>query len=242
MDLLQEGENMIYVMSDLHGEYDKYKAMLDKIHFSSKDTLYVLGDVIDRGNQGIKILKDMMMRDNVHPILGNHEYMAACCLVWLKKKITLESIENLNQKQIEDLSLWFSNGGYSSLQEFQSLSQDERENVFEYILNFPLYETVQVNGKTFILVHAGLGNFKPTKKLYDYTIDEMTWDRGNPDYTYFDNPHIFVVSGHTPTPLICGKANIYQNHQRIFIDCGASYDKGKLACLCLETMQEYYVD
>ena len=52
--------NMIYVMSDLHGEYEKYKAMLDKIQLRDEDTLFVLGDVIDRGNQGIRILLDMM--------------------------------------------------------------------------------------------------------------------------------------------------------------------------------------
>lgn len=39
---------MIYVISDIHGCYDKYIKMLEKIRFSSEDTLYVLGDVLDR--------------------------------------------------------------------------------------------------------------------------------------------------------------------------------------------------
>lgn len=38
-----------YVMSDIHGEADRFHAMLEKIHFSDDDTLYILGDVIDRG-------------------------------------------------------------------------------------------------------------------------------------------------------------------------------------------------
>ena len=54
---------MIYVMSDLHGCYDKYISMLEKIRFSEKDTLYVLGDVVDRGDGGMKILQDMMQRE-----------------------------------------------------------------------------------------------------------------------------------------------------------------------------------
>ena len=37
---------MIYVMSDIHGEYEKYEAMLKQIHFSDQDTLYVLGSVM----------------------------------------------------------------------------------------------------------------------------------------------------------------------------------------------------
>ena len=40
---------MIYAVSDLHGCYDKYRNMLEKIHFSETDTLYILGDVVDRG-------------------------------------------------------------------------------------------------------------------------------------------------------------------------------------------------
>ena len=39
---------MTYVMSDLHGCYDKYVQMLEKIGFGDGDTLYILGDVIDR--------------------------------------------------------------------------------------------------------------------------------------------------------------------------------------------------
>lgn len=32
---------MIYCMSDIHGELDRFKAMLDLINFSSDDTLYI---------------------------------------------------------------------------------------------------------------------------------------------------------------------------------------------------------
>ena len=34
---------MIYVMSDIHGCFDKYKEMLSLIEFLPRDTLYVLG-------------------------------------------------------------------------------------------------------------------------------------------------------------------------------------------------------
>ena len=67
---------MIYVMSDLHGEYDKYLAMLKKIKFSDDDELYILGDVVDRGQKPVEILRDMSMRHNVFPIMGNHDKMA----------------------------------------------------------------------------------------------------------------------------------------------------------------------
>ena len=50
-----------YVMSDIHGDYERYRKMLQLIRFKDTDTLYILGDIIDRGSNGIKILQDMMM-------------------------------------------------------------------------------------------------------------------------------------------------------------------------------------
>lgn len=47
-----------------------------KIKFSDKDKLFVLGDVVDCGPEPMKVLQDMMMRSNVYPILGNHDYVS----------------------------------------------------------------------------------------------------------------------------------------------------------------------
>ena len=55
---------MKYVISDIHGHFDKYKEMLEKINFTDGDTLYILGDVVDRGPDGIKILQDMMVMNH----------------------------------------------------------------------------------------------------------------------------------------------------------------------------------
>ena len=38
-----------YVMSDIHGMGSLLEEMLEKIRFSGQDTLYILGDMIDRG-------------------------------------------------------------------------------------------------------------------------------------------------------------------------------------------------
>ena len=70
---LEEEKVMTYVMSDIHGCYEKYRSMLETIEFAGDDTLYVLGDVLDRGPDGFKILLDMAARPNVIGLLGNHE-------------------------------------------------------------------------------------------------------------------------------------------------------------------------
>lgn len=65
---------MIYAISDIHGCYEKCKMILKTVRFCKNDTLYVLGDVIDRGDGGIKILLDMITGENVKFIIGNHEH------------------------------------------------------------------------------------------------------------------------------------------------------------------------
>ena len=66
---------MTYCMSDLHGRFDKYEEMLEKIAFSASDSLYIIGDVIDRNPGGVKLLRDIMGRSNVILLKGNHEQM-----------------------------------------------------------------------------------------------------------------------------------------------------------------------
>lgn len=56
---------MIYCISDIHGEVNRFTAMLDQIHFSTEDTLYIIGDVIDRALGGVDILKQIMAAFNM---------------------------------------------------------------------------------------------------------------------------------------------------------------------------------
>ena len=72
---------MVYVMSDIHGNINKYEKMLMLINFSEEDELYVLGDVIDRGAEGVRILEDIMNRPNRQMLKENHELMAVDTLL-----------------------------------------------------------------------------------------------------------------------------------------------------------------
>lgn len=66
---------MIYCVSDIHGELDKFERLLDLIQLSDSDHLYILGDVIDRGAMGVDILDRIMAAPNMTMLLGNHEQM-----------------------------------------------------------------------------------------------------------------------------------------------------------------------
>ena len=232
---------MIYVMSDIHGMYDKYKKMLDLIDLQKNDTLYVLGDIIDRTYGSIKILKDMMKRPNVFGIFGNHELMMVECMSILNQEITNELLDSLNEDQIMKLSDWINNGAYQTIEEFKTLSKKERQDIIDYIMEFTAYEEVSVNNKKYLLIHAGLGNFDKEKLLDEYDINDFVWTRLDWDISYFNDPNQFVIVGHTPTLAITQKAEIYHKNNFIAIDCGACFQDGLLGCLCLNTMEEFYV-
>lgn len=230
-----------YVISDIHGQYDMFIELLDKIQFQNTDTLYILGDILDRGQHPIKTLMKLMEMPNVICIVGNHEYMALECLEFLMKEITDMSIEELDEKMLDNLVTWQYNGSKSTIDEFRQLDSEIRRDVIDFIMDFLIYEEIAVNGKNYLLVHAGLGNYLPDKDIEDYSIHELIWTRAHYDVQYFKDT--YVVTGHTPTQMIEDNPHpgyIYRRNNHIAIDCGASYPGGRLAALCLDTGKEYY--
>ena len=66
---------MTYVLSDIHGNLRRFESIMKQIDLQSDDTMYVLGDVVDRYPDGIKILRRIMKMPNAKMLMGNHEYM-----------------------------------------------------------------------------------------------------------------------------------------------------------------------
>lgn len=231
----------IYCISDIHGDYEKYIKMLEFINFSDKDVLYVIGDVIDRGNQSIRILQDMMLRDNVIPIIGNHEYMAISCLKFLMNDITEDNIKNIADDIIQGLLEWQNVGGQTTMDEFHKLEREEQQDIIDYLEEFSLYETARIHGNEFVLVHAGLSNFSEDKALEDYQLYEMIFEQ--PDYNEIYYKNKFLVTGHYPTRAIDNNPKpdyIYKANHHIAIDCGCGYG-GQLGAICLDNGKEFYI-
>ena len=219
----------------------KYRAMLDVIGLQPDDTLYVLGDVVDRGPEPMRVLQDMMSRANVIPVLGNHEFMAAYCLRFLMKEVTDETIPELDGTRWVALQDWLANGGRSTMDDFRRLSPEERLDVLDYLDEFSLYEEISAGGKSYLLVHAGPSGFSPDRPLEDYAPDELIL--GSPDYgrIYFSDR--YLVTGHIPTRNIPGNPEpdrIFRKNNHVAIDCGCAFG-GPLGAICLDTGDEFYV-
>lgn len=109
------------------------------------------------------------------------------------------------------------------------------------IKEFLIYEKVFVNGKNYLLVHAGLGNYSQEKDIVDYSLHELIWVRADYDVRYFEDT--YVIMGHTSTQTIEDNPHpgyIYRRNNHIVIDYGSHYPGERLAALCLDTGEEYY--
>ena len=188
-----------YAISDLHGyPLVALQKLLATAAFGAEDTLYVLGDVIDRnGDGGIAMLRWMMERPNVLFIRGNHEQMMLECR-YILDEISDDFLIGFTEDMLQSLQRWTANGGDVTMDNLARLSDEQKAAIFDYLEDTPLYEAVTVGDRDFVLTHAGLGNFRADKKLSEYTPMELLWARPMPDDRYFENG-VTTVFGHTPT-------------------------------------------
>jgi len=223
-------ESNLYVCSDLHGQFELYKTMVDLL--KDGDKLYILGDVIDRGPDGIRILQDILQRKNqIELFVGNHEIMMIQSLF----------LENEKEKQN-----WIreSNGGRKTQEDFLKLSPEEQKEIRNLLLQATVHREISVNGESIYLVHAKAD--QTTDKKQEYVLDylnegrekelyDTVWarkndikDKNSNDVWQEDDiakKNIFTVIGHTPTND--NKIEIHDTYA--IIDCGATnYGNGCL--------------
>lgn len=214
---------MTYCMSDIHGRLDKYLAMLNLIKFTDSDKLFIIGDVIDRGPDGVDVLLDIMARKNVTLLLGNHEVLLLS---------TLGPNNIVGARRI-----WQDNGGSKTRKDLLYCRDAKvRSDIIHYLMRCPDYFETEINGTIFHLVHGYPGE----------TQHDRLWKRPKRGQRAPFSDKITIV-GHTPTlDYMKDKTvemSIWYGDGIIDIDCGCGHDdqRARLACLCLDTMQEFYV-
>ena len=232
---------MVYLTSDLHGyPLEGIKRLLDKAGFTDDDLLFILGDVIDRGEHSIELLKWIMPKSNVRLLLGNHEAMLLSCS-FLFDEVDENSLADFTAFKLRKLDIWQSNGGYTTIRDLQKESHASREAIIRFLEQCPLYETVSVGGKDFLLVHGGLGGFREDRPFEDYSEFELLWSR--PELTTRFSERFTTVIGHTPT-IYYGlehRGRCLKTDTWIDIDAGASGGLSPML-LRLDDMQEFYND
>lgn len=193
---------MIYVSSDLHGcNPADLQKLLKQADFGDDDFLFILGDVIDRGEWGAQLLLWLTQEPNIQLILGNHEALMLAC-GFLFEEVSEESLENLTVREIGLVQNWIDNGGGPTIKGLQRLLKHDPESVYgilDYLRDAPLYEDLELHGQRFVLVHSGLGNFRSDRELSDYSPEELLLCRPSLSADYGKAAR--VIFGHTPSNL-----------------------------------------
>ena len=229
---------MVYVLSDIHGNERRFQSVLKQINLQREDTLYVLGDVIDRHPGGIRILRRIMAMPNAVMLLGNHEYMMLRALGFPRDDYRDDG---------GALAHWYRNGGGVTHASFKRIRKTTRREIIDYLLNLPLNVDLELDGTTYKLAHAApMEAFEPQGR-YKNPIYFAVWKRFEKDYT-FPGRYILVF-GHTPTQYFQEQIpmEVWYGSRMIGIDCGSGYPEagpeseyGRLACLRLDDGKVFY--
>ena len=250
-----------YVLSDIHGQYDAFMNMLKQINFSDDDTLFVLGDAIDRGPDGIKILKTIMKMDNVKMFLGNHE------LLMMEALRNVEECEKEGRQDTEELDLWLDecNGGRQTFEDFKKCSAKKKAEILIYLDNAIVAKKVKMGKKTYYLCHAyavskRFDNEVKYNELIYKDVFQAVWqniyDAGfakKLNEKIFPNKKYIYVLGHIFTQrldsvdeqgrgVVLDDKNFLDGYHIINIDCGMALrnKSSQLACMRLEDEKIFY--
>lgn len=240
---------MIYVVSDIHGCLNTLKKLLEKAHFNENlDTLYILGDIVDRGPHIWELYEWVKSRygKNVFMIMGNHEDGLISDVYTLKGKTILSSKKNnLTEEEQKYVDIYRQNicvfDQYYTIQDllYKGKTVDDLVEMCSFFENLPYYYEIDVNNIHYRLVHAYC-----RKDLNKTKPQEFIWNRNFAEKDMFcigEN----VIYGHTPTIFdgkdgnIEIKKDVKTNSLKINIDCGCVYGN-KLCLLRLDDMKYWY--
>lgn len=233
----RKGDVMNYATSDLHGERAKFEKLLRLINFASTDNLLIAGDIIDRGDDSIRLLLNIMeMQDNVRVCLGNHEQMM------------LRALHEGGWRA----DVWRTGFSQKTALDFFNLTGNLQQQIVDYLSALPLSIDISCEGVNFHMVHGWPIEEDDHAKLW-----------GRPT-KYSRNPlhDSKLLVGHTPVPLILFRDTFQQNtyfeqleqkneHIKIFHGRGGWYGLDTantypvpgscLSCLRLDDLKEFYI-
>jgi len=187
--------NKRWVIPDIHGCPKTLKALIENLIKPDKfDTIYFLGDYIDRGPNSKEVLDYLMQLEKqefqLHFLKGNHEDY--CIKAWDEDR-TAKSFLGIKRKRKIQLT-WELHGGKETLESFgASFAGEVPEEYISWMRKLKYY----IELDHFILVHAGL-NFAIDDPLSDK--EAMLWIR---EFRVIPEKirNKKVIHGHVPVDL-----------------------------------------
>jgi bis(5'-nucleosyl)-tetraphosphatase (symmetrical) len=99
----------LYLIGDVQGCDSALQRLLDKISFSpSRDTLYLLGDLVNRGPDSAAVLRRLMGLDgSAQCLLGNHDLHLLAASVGARRPSRKDTLGNVLQAPDRDAMLYW---------------------------------------------------------------------------------------------------------------------------------------
>ncbi|MBE5870395.1 MAG: fructose-bisphosphatase class III [Lachnospiraceae bacterium] len=227
----------VYVVSDLHGQFEVFMEGLKEIGLGEEDQLYVIGDAIDRGDDGIRILQYIKKHKNMDLIIGNHELL-------MLNSVDPDGRDRCNG---EDADLWlYGNGGTKTFAQYKKLSLKKRQSLLLWLRRRYVMKTLKIGKTTFCLTHSyykeGMENktyqemeYRDVWNIVWNSMYREEWETHGPDI-YGDYEYTFIT-GHVPVMRVrqwfaggqnVNELSIFRKKNFIDIDggCALGYHKG----------------
>ncbi len=224
------------------------------IRFSDRDRLFILGDIIDRGPASMPLFLDVMSRENITCILGNHEYM-----MW--EYLGQKPGEMAGSTLIRNID-WVreGNGGLETCKEYLKLTKEQQKQCLDYVRSMYLQYELQLEHHTYMLSHSFFVQNEGTLKWKEVAPNVVfgviwnspwrIWEFVSKELYKDNNVHIV---GHVHLQAVheaeAGmdylwkpEAYITEDGSLINIDCGCSViskNKFAFAGLCCMNLTEY---
>ncbi|MGM9631467.1 MAG: metallophosphoesterase [Eubacteriales bacterium] len=229
---------MTYVVSNLYGRLDRFENLLKKINFRERDVMYVLGNIVDYGEQSVELVNELSARYNIYSVLGEHDYKAYLLLSEFDRIVREGGAPSASFSK--DLVEWTQNGGQPTLEAFKDADADSKEGFLDYLADLPVFEEVDLNGKQFVLTCRGIDGFMRDTDIYDYDLEAFIEGDFDVNTTYFEDRQMvvgYLDYGNTPEGF-AGKVIVKNNN--IALACDIS-ENDAVVCYCLESGDTYYV-
>ncbi|MGG2014783.1 metallophosphoesterase [Bacillus sp. S10(2024)] len=157
----------IIVISDIHGELELFKALLEKVKFSKEDYLIINGDLCEKGSNSKGVVNYVMelsfKNPNVHVIEGNCDTVVEELL-----NENPHLINYLCTKQHSILNEWLEHIGYfvsedTNIREIKEILENRFSKEIKWLTELP----TAIETDDYIFIHAGLDeieNWKDTNR------------------------------------------------------------------------------
>ena len=202
----------IIFVSDIHGDISSFKDGLNKVGFSKDDYLFIIGDIIEKGELGknietLRYVMELSKMPNVYPMSGNCDEVFRFILPEDQNQKLLKYINEKKRSILTDIAIEnnFPISYDMDVNKFKEMIMDKYKEFYDFIDS--LDDLIIINNEI-VLVHGGIDDIN---NIPEYAISLLKYD----NYYELAKPQKYItIVGHYPT----------RNYRKDISNCNPIFD------------------